>query len=368
MLMREGFAFVHVSAQAAGICCMPLTPKVWDPVRYAALNHPGDAYAIDMFTQIAQAFRAAPPAARPDGRAAASQRVLAAGQSQSASRLYDYVDTTGQPSARRHRRLPDPRRRSRRSSPRRSPLPVLHLLSDAEATPASTQPPDPNYRLWEVAGDRALRLLDRLPVGVRPRAAGRRRAPRTTAGYDADHRRGRQLRRDRRTRCSRPAWSPARRCRCTTRPRPRSTSSTTGSAPATRRPTGRGSRSLAAAGQGRVRQHPRRDPAAADRRAGRARTSRPPASSAASPCRSPTSRCRRSTRRTPTTSPDARGHRRRGRRGWLLPPDAIDQMRRACTARERYPARSRGRCRGLTGLQALRISLTPPRGLTHRRR
>jgi hypothetical protein len=32
------------------------------------------------------------------------------------------------------------------------------------------------------------------------------------------------------------------------------------------------------------------------------------------------------------------------RQGWLLPPDARDQMRRVCTVRERYPAGSRGRC------------------------
>ena len=32
------------------------------------------------------------------------------------------------------------------------------------------------------------------------------------------------------------------------------------------------------------------------------------------------------------------------RRGWLLPADARDQMRRVCTVRERYPAGSRGRC------------------------
>ena len=35
-LLRQGYAFVHVSAQAAGICCTPLTPQVWDPVRYGA--------------------------------------------------------------------------------------------------------------------------------------------------------------------------------------------------------------------------------------------------------------------------------------------------------------------------------------------
>src|SRR4051812_11718139 len=57
MLLREGFAFVHVSAQKAGLCCTPLTPQVWDPVRYASINHPGDQYAADMFSQVAQAFR-----------------------------------------------------------------------------------------------------------------------------------------------------------------------------------------------------------------------------------------------------------------------------------------------------------------------
>ena len=58
MLMREGFAFVHVSAQSAGLCCIPLTPQVYDPVRYAAINHPGDKYANDMLSQIAQALHA----------------------------------------------------------------------------------------------------------------------------------------------------------------------------------------------------------------------------------------------------------------------------------------------------------------------
>src|SRR5687768_2184059 len=59
MLMREGFTYVHVSAQEAGVCCFPvLTPKTWDPVRYEALDHPGDDYAFDIFTQVARAFEA----------------------------------------------------------------------------------------------------------------------------------------------------------------------------------------------------------------------------------------------------------------------------------------------------------------------
>ncbi len=36
------------------------------------------------------------------------------------------------------------------------------------------------------------------------------------------------------------------------------------------------------------------------------------------------------------------------RKGWLLPPDAIDQMRRVCAAQSRYPAAKQGTCKGYT--------------------
>ena len=85
MLLREGWAFVHVSAQSAGLCCTPLTPKVWDPVRYAAINHPGDAYAADMFSQVAKAIRTDRAAALDPMGDLKVRRVIAAGQSQSAS-------------------------------------------------------------------------------------------------------------------------------------------------------------------------------------------------------------------------------------------------------------------------------------------
>src|SRR4051794_3880801 len=94
MLMREGFAFVHVSAQSAGLCCTPLTPKVWDPVRYAAIDHPGDQYADDMFSQVAEAFRAPQPGGIDPLGGLKANVILAAGQSQSASKFYDYVSTT----------------------------------------------------------------------------------------------------------------------------------------------------------------------------------------------------------------------------------------------------------------------------------
>src|SRR5688500_16646805 len=57
MVIREGYAYAIVSAQAAGFCCAPLSLQAADPVRYASLSHPGDAFANDIFSQAVQAIR-----------------------------------------------------------------------------------------------------------------------------------------------------------------------------------------------------------------------------------------------------------------------------------------------------------------------
>lgn len=148
MLLREGFAFVHVSAQAAGLCCSPLTPKVFDPVRYAAISHPGDDWAPDMFTQVARALRG-----EGEGRdpmpGLRVKRVIAAGQSQSASRLYAYVNDHQADAAAIDGFLIHGGGGKTFDAP--LDVPVLHLLADREADPS---PPsaDRRYRLWEVAG------------------------------------------------------------------------------------------------------------------------------------------------------------------------------------------------------------------------
>lgn len=145
MLIREGWAYVHVSAQAAGICCTPLTPKVWDPVRYADLSHPGDDYSFDIFSQVAKAIRSPAGIDPIDGLEV--ERVLAAGQSQSAGRLYTYVTRT-------ERGVIDGfliHSGGSKSFPSPPAAPVLHLLSDAEATTAEPNQTE-NYRLWEIAG------------------------------------------------------------------------------------------------------------------------------------------------------------------------------------------------------------------------
>jgi hypothetical protein len=149
VLMREGFAFVHVSAQKAGLCCTPLTPQVWDPVRYAAINHPGDGFAGDMLSQIAQAFRT-PRRDGPDPLGGMRPKaIIAAGQSQSASMLYSYVTTTAAKA-----RVIDGfliHGGGAKTFPKALTAKVIHLLSDREAAPAAPSR-DPLYRLWEIAG------------------------------------------------------------------------------------------------------------------------------------------------------------------------------------------------------------------------
>ena len=63
MLEDEGYAFALVSAEEGGVCdespkgCTPTSLKMADPERYGSLDHPGDAYAFDIFSQALQAIK-----------------------------------------------------------------------------------------------------------------------------------------------------------------------------------------------------------------------------------------------------------------------------------------------------------------------
>ena len=98
-LIRDGFAWVGVSAQAIGVNQLKncpiggpptlVCPGPGDPVRYASLSHPGDSYSYDIFSQAGQAVR--------DQSALilgglTPNKIIAAGESQSASRLVTYID------------------------------------------------------------------------------------------------------------------------------------------------------------------------------------------------------------------------------------------------------------------------------------
>jgi Alpha/beta hydrolase domain len=95
-LMRDGYAYVAVSAQFVGVAGtggplgLNLSLKAVNPVRYGPLEHPGDSFSYDMFSQVAQAIR------HPDGVAPLGplrvKRILATGESQSAFRFVTYVN------------------------------------------------------------------------------------------------------------------------------------------------------------------------------------------------------------------------------------------------------------------------------------
>jgi Alpha/beta hydrolase domain len=98
MLMRDGYAYVGVSAQAVGIdggkaLIGSLTGSgglvTKEPSRYGSLHHPGDQYAQDIFAQIGQALRA-------QGQMALGglepKHIVATGESQSAIFLTTFAD------------------------------------------------------------------------------------------------------------------------------------------------------------------------------------------------------------------------------------------------------------------------------------
>jgi len=63
MLEQQGFAFVLVSAEQRGVCdrtpdgCTTTSLQAADPARYGSLDHPGDAYSFDIFSQALQAIK-----------------------------------------------------------------------------------------------------------------------------------------------------------------------------------------------------------------------------------------------------------------------------------------------------------------------
>jgi hypothetical protein len=92
-MMRQGAAWVGVSAQKAGIDGGAFFDsgqhlKAVAPMRYGELSHPGDAFSFDIFSQAASTLRAG------SGPLAGFQlqTILAVGESQSAMFLVTYVN------------------------------------------------------------------------------------------------------------------------------------------------------------------------------------------------------------------------------------------------------------------------------------
>jgi hypothetical protein len=102
-LVRGGYAWVGVSAQRIGIEGGDVAVAVaageglagrglraLDPERYGDLHHPGDAFAYDIYTQVARALRS--PGETDALGGLEPERLLAVGESQSAFALTTYVN------------------------------------------------------------------------------------------------------------------------------------------------------------------------------------------------------------------------------------------------------------------------------------
>jgi hypothetical protein len=179
-IVREGYAWAGVSAQKAGLDGAPGAPalakpvKMANPSRYERLDHPGDAYSFDIFSQAGSALRDSGELPK-SLRALRPRRVLAVGESQSAFFLVTYVNAID-PIARVfdgfliHSRggfaAPLTGLRPDRADPElmkhvvrfRSDLrvPVMNVQSETDVlilgSLASRQPDTQRFRLWEIAG------------------------------------------------------------------------------------------------------------------------------------------------------------------------------------------------------------------------
>jgi Alpha/beta hydrolase domain len=177
-LVRRGDAWVGVSAQIIGVNGGSTTTgtstglKGADPVRYDPLEHPGDGYSFDIFTQVGRAIRAG---GAPMGNLK-PRRLLAAGRSQSAAALVTYLNGV-QPQTHAfdgfllHSRF-------KAAVPLVAPGQAIDIASTGSAAPtmirtdtdvpvldlqsefdvsffdslAARQPDNKHFRLWEVAG------------------------------------------------------------------------------------------------------------------------------------------------------------------------------------------------------------------------
>jgi hypothetical protein len=165
-LIRRGYAWVGVSAQAVGLNALKGGPPGGDPARYASLAHPGDSYSYDMFSQAGQAIRDDADLLLGGLR---PHRLIAAGESQSAGRLVTYIDAV-HPVAQAYDGFLVHSRNASGAALAQAPLtpvpaptptlirddidvPVLVFNTETDTGSLQARQADTaTYRLWEVAG------------------------------------------------------------------------------------------------------------------------------------------------------------------------------------------------------------------------
>jgi hypothetical protein len=168
-LVRDGFAWVGVSAQKVGVDALESSDPVrGDAVRYAGLSHPGDSFSYDIFSRAGQGVR---DDARRILGGLTPEHLIAAGESQSAGRLVTYIDAVhplvhvydgflvhsrGAGGAALSE-APQPSMPVPTPAPIRDDLgvPVLVFQTETDVFNSNLnarQPDTATYRLWEVAG------------------------------------------------------------------------------------------------------------------------------------------------------------------------------------------------------------------------
>jgi Alpha/beta hydrolase domain len=163
-LLRGGFVWVGVSAQSTGVRNL----KDSRSDRYATLEHPGDAYSYDIYSQAAQALRRPTDTNLLGGRNYRVQRLIADGESQSAFRMVTYINAV-QPLTRMfdgffvHSRfavgapiteggadaIPNP---TLIRTDGNAQILVLEAETDVPRYLPARQPDGARFRLWEIAG------------------------------------------------------------------------------------------------------------------------------------------------------------------------------------------------------------------------
>jgi LPXTG-motif cell wall-anchored protein len=144
-ILRDGYAFAAISVQFAGIPAL----QEWDPARYAPLTHPGDNYAYDIWAQAVQGLRT-PKGANPMA-GLSIRKVLGTGDSQSADELSSYI-SSGTSKANHN---VDGYMLDSGNTPTVKPdVPVLEnaVEGDLVLFGPKTKTAGPNYRLWQTAG------------------------------------------------------------------------------------------------------------------------------------------------------------------------------------------------------------------------
>ena len=150
-LIREGYAWVGVSAQNVGLSAARTGLKAWSPKRYGTLDVTnggkvtGDALAADIYSQAGAAIRKVPQVL---GNLKISY-VIAGGQSQSAGRMGPYLNGP-------HFRAPvyDAALLTVSNQAIRPDIniPVIKVLSETERATARNQPDLDKVRVWPVTG------------------------------------------------------------------------------------------------------------------------------------------------------------------------------------------------------------------------